>query len=411
MGWPIRRACSHHSDHYWVFTGLLLTLCLVVTSACALAPQASSTQTPPRSPTPAPGPLGQLTRFPLPPGVPGLNRLTMGPAGSLWLTAFNVTTSLALLGGHPVDDAIVQFMPRRSAQGSFTTFPLPRPGVLPDGITRGPDGALWFTEFYGNAVGRITPQGHITEFFVPPRPGRPSGDLPESQPHDIVAGPDGNLWFDDFGGDKIGRITPSGALTEFSLPSHRENPNGSGPYAVAVGPDGALWFTEAMGMRIGRITVDGRIMDYKLPGVNHVPENIVAGGDGALWFTESTQNLLGRITLDGRITEYSLPHTPCPTPGVIGPYAPQVCTVSDLVAGPDGGVWFTEGWRDALGRIDASGRIIEFMLPRLSKTDPGMPQQLALGPDCALWFTYGEGIGRMQPFSTAPGCASGQRAP
>jgi streptogramin lyase len=406
MGWLVR----HAGRHTYALPGLLLTVCLVVTSACTLSPQASSTQTPTRSPTPAPGSLGHLTRFPLPPGVPGLNRLTLGPAGSLWLTAFNVTSSLELLGGHPVDDAIVQFTPRRPAQGGFTTFPLPTPGVSPDGITLGPDGALWFTEFYGNAVGRVTPQGRITEFFVPPRPRRASGSATESQPHDIVAGPDGNLWFDDFGGNKIGRITPRGVVTEFPLSSHPENPKGSGPYGVAVGRDGAVWFTELMGMRIGRITVDGRITEYKLPGVNHVPGDIVAGGDGALWFTESTQNLLGRITVDGRITEYSLPHTPCNTAGVTGSNDVGVCAVGDLVAGPDGGVWFTEGWRGALGRIDASGHITEYPVPRLSKSDSGAPQQLTLGPDCALWFTYGVGIGRVQPFPTGSGCPSTQRA-
>jgi virginiamycin B lyase len=157
--------------------------------------------------------------------------------------------------------------------------------------------------------------------------------------------------------------------------------------------------------------VDGQITEYRLPDSNHVPADIVAGGDGALWFSESTRNLLGRITVDGRITEYPLAHTPCNTGGVTGPNVIGVCTVTDLIAGPDGGIWFTEGWRDALGRIDASGRITEFPVPRLSKTDSGMPQYFALGPDCALWFTYGDGIGRVQPFSTAPGCSSGLHAP
>ena len=32
-------------------------------------------------------------------------------------------------------------------------------------------------------------------------------------PNGIVAGPDGNLWFVSHLGDKIGRITPAGAIT------------------------------------------------------------------------------------------------------------------------------------------------------------------------------------------------------
>ena len=39
------------------------------------------------------------------------------------------------------------------AQG-VTEYPLPAAG-LPEGITTGPDGALWFTESNGNRIGRL----------------------------------------------------------------------------------------------------------------------------------------------------------------------------------------------------------------------------------------------------------------
>ena len=35
----------------------------------------------------------------------------------------------------------------------------------------------------------------------------------------ITTGPDGNLWFTEFGAGKIGRITPSGSITEFPIPT------------------------------------------------------------------------------------------------------------------------------------------------------------------------------------------------
>src|SRR5690242_13241589 len=37
-------------------------------------------------------------------------------------------------------------------------------GSLPEAITRGADGNLWFTE--DNALGRITPSGTVTEFSL-----------------------------------------------------------------------------------------------------------------------------------------------------------------------------------------------------------------------------------------------------
>jgi hypothetical protein len=83
--------------------------------------------------------------------------------------------------------------------GSVTTFPIPTSGSNPAGITRGPDGNLWFTEAGGNNIGRITPSGAITEFPIPT-----SG----SNPTDITLGPDGNLWFTEAGSNSIGRIIP-----------------------------------------------------------------------------------------------------------------------------------------------------------------------------------------------------------
>src|SRR6201981_2202297 len=135
-----------------------------------------------------------------------------------------------------------------AAPHTFTKFILPTPASRPSAITTGPDGALWFTES-GGKIGRITTQGHITEF-----PIKGGGIL-----HSITTGPDGALWFTEFTSNKIGRIPttaaaanlqlaePTGLVTEFTVPS-----DGSGPHSITIGPDGALWFTEYYGSRIGR---------------------------------------------------------------------------------------------------------------------------------------------------------------
>jgi virginiamycin B lyase len=67
-----------------------------------------------------------------------------------------------------------------------------------------------------------------------------------SSPWGITAGPDGNLWFTEHSGNKIGRITPAGVITEFPIPTRR-----SGPFGITAGPDGNLWFTETNGNKIG----------------------------------------------------------------------------------------------------------------------------------------------------------------
>ena len=113
--------------------------------------------------------------------------------------------------------------------GSVTEFSIPT-GSSPVGVTAGPDGNLWFTELYGNKVGKITPAGAVTEF-----PNPTSG----SSPSEITAGPDGNLWFADYYGNKVGKITTAGAVTTYTIPT-----GGSSPFGITAGPDdGNLWFT------------------------------------------------------------------------------------------------------------------------------------------------------------------------
>jgi hypothetical protein len=65
----------------------------------------------------------------------------------------------------------------------------------------------------------------------------------------ITVGPDGNLWFTEYIRNRIGRITPLGVVTEFSVVS-----TNTGTAGITAGPDGNVWFTEPVANRIGRIT-------------------------------------------------------------------------------------------------------------------------------------------------------------
>jgi hypothetical protein len=89
-------------------------------------------------------------------------------------------------------------------------------------------------------VGKITPAGTVSEYMIPTANSNSSG---------ITVGPDGNLWFTEFNTNKVGRITPTGAVTEFSIPT-----SGSAPEAITAGPDGNLWFAEVGANKVGRIT-------------------------------------------------------------------------------------------------------------------------------------------------------------
>ncbi len=129
-----------------------------------------------------------------------------------------------------------------AARSPLTEFRISvaKSGVI--GITVGPDGNVWFTEYLDSKIGRITPAGVVTGEFTVPTAG--------SRPRDIAAGPDGNLWFTESFGNKIGQITPAGVfVAEYPLPTPK-----SYPFSIIPGPDG-VWFTQQGSSQIGRLRV------------------------------------------------------------------------------------------------------------------------------------------------------------
>jgi virginiamycin B lyase len=217
----------------------------------------------------------------------------------------------------------------------------------------------------------MTPDGRLTEFAVPDY----------GCPQNITTGPDGNLWFTECSiqKDSIGRITPDGEITEF-----RTFGDGfSAPYDITTGPDGHIWFTEPWGHYadfVEEMTVDGaQVGVYYARGdcVNEEgcwPRGITVGSDGNLWMADSSGRDVWGLTPDG---EYI--NTPYPMP-FGGGY---------LTSGPGGHLWLA-GYADAadgLSRMTLGGQFREFRpLPA------GPPTDVEVGPDRqSLWVTSSSG--------------------
>ena len=275
-----------------------------------------------------------------------------------------------------------------SSPGQVTTinyFPLSGPITGVGGeeqIVAGPDGALWFTEFPNQAgkIARITTAGQLTEYSLPAQSMVPIG---------ITAGPDGALWFTEYNflvtsqsGEEnptIGRITTGGVITEYPLGPATGGAL-RGPRGITVGPDGALWFVQVYSGSIGRITVNGVFSEYPLPAIFNQPGiafgsgAITKGPDNALWFTVGDN--VGRITTAGAITRYPL-STSYSLPG-------------GITTGPDGALWFSEGNIGKIGRITTDGSLTEY------NVSTGLPGPgITVGPDGALWSPGGQFIVRI----------------
>lgn len=117
-----------------------------------------------------------------------------------------------------------------------------------------------------------------------------------------------------------------------------------------------------------------------------LPTNIAAGPDGALWFTELFRSSISRMTPEGVVTPFTDGITPMSGMG-------GLLSVS---AGPDGEIWFTEGERDKIGRVTPAGVVTEFSA---GITAGSFTNAITQGPDGNLWFTENRAyrVGRITP--------------
>jgi streptogramin lyase len=284
----------------------------------------------------------RITEFPIPTANSNPSEITLGPDGHLWFTEYD---------GNKIG--------RITVAGNITEFPLPTPNAGPQGITAGPDGNVWFTEVSAGQIGKITPSGTVTEYPIVYRPWL------------IDSGPDGNIWFtiDSPGGtvNKLGVITPAGVVSDRTISTVTDPLGAVGITGKAA--DGNIWFVQYQARRIGRMTTAGT--SYMWSATTNVgAQRIAAGLDGNLWFTGVT--LIGRVTPGGVVTEFPLPDGRLATTSV------------SVIASPDGNVWF--GLPDGLGRITPSGIITVFPVPA--------PRGIAPGADGNIWYLEGEHVAR-----------------
>lgn len=247
---------------------------------------------------------GTVTHYPLL-GIGGTP--VFGSDGNLWLltnqalwrsTLAGVATQVPLTAAHgkpwrlaagPDGNLWITFnsldgtggtIVRVTTAGVLTEFPVPTVAFL-EGICAGPDGAVWFTEYGANRIGRITTSGVVTEFPIP---------TASTFPVNITTGPDGNLWFTESGtSPQVGRITPSGTVTEF--PSTFSTRYGD---AISAGPDGRVWFAVRYEPYVAAITSAGVVTKIPIPSGNEAGD-ITTGPDHAIWYTEPAAKLIARV--------------------------------------------------------------------------------------------------------------------
>lgn len=272
-----------------------------------------------------------------------------------------------------------------AAQATITDYPVPTPDAGLEKIVAGKDGNLWFTEEQGAKVGRITPNGQIDEWPVPVDS--------EFGPTEITVGQNGLIWFLTSAGGVVGIIDPSSAPGPVT--ATQAFPGFLRGDRIAAAPDGTIWISDSVGEGIHRVvsTPGGyqfqadsdEAPDCSFDGV------IAPGPDGRMWCAFQG-DALKQIDVASQAT--------------VNHPVPSGFSIASLTSGPDGALWygryltaswFTSASSGAIGRMTPDGGVTEWKLD--SKY---APDSLVPGPDGAVWFaTVGRdsdrGIGRITP--------------
>jgi virginiamycin B lyase len=257
------------------------------------------------------------------------------------------------------------------AEPTVTKLRLPR-GSWPSKIAFDARGHMWITESSADAVAERRPDGQVLHHRL--------GEATETSVEDIVAGADGEIYFQGF--QVVGWITPSGQVSGYELGG--DMPIGL-PSAMAKGPDDAVWFTsESIPPDVKRLKPDKSLRVYPLPAGDAGLElpAIAPGPGNTVWFIQKSSDAglppeaLGRLDPEGGYTRIPLRH--------------KRAGATRLVAGPDGAMWVTQQARYSIARVTSEGEVAEFRLK------PGtVPFDIVSGRDGALWFTIDHGIGRV----------------
>ncbi len=149
--------------------------------------------------------------------------ITAGPDGNMWF----------IEGAGPNIGKV-------TSAGKITEYSTGLGNSYSFGIATGSDGRIWFADNGNNSIGAITTDGSKVSDYTQGFTGDPVS---------IVAGPDGNLYFGETT-PVLGRITPQGVVTEYSFPATE----GTFPVlGITVGPDGNIWFANNSHSQVGML--------------------------------------------------------------------------------------------------------------------------------------------------------------
>ena len=253
-------------------------------------------------------------------------------------------------------------------------------GQGPQELAMGPAGGVYFTERWGDHIGRVLPSGN---YYTSETAGA-SGSQPTGIDCDLIGM--GALWYTQREAGKLTRLSLGGLLFDvlmFQAPMTRTVSPSSTPLspttltvAPRVTPGNPLL---PPGIALAPHTTSGPYVDYEIGGTSTHLRDLAIAPDGTIFVSTETRSLRQFNPSSITILYHDLPSDS----------ASYYVDVDDA-----GGVWFTESANGRIGRLDpSSGDVVEWTVPGAQTLG------IVAAPDGTVWFTdrVGSRIGHLDP--------------
>jgi virginiamycin B lyase len=327
------------------------------------------------APIPARTAAGAFRQYPLPRSDSEAMRPAIDHQGRVWFGAMG-------------QNALAVFDPRTR---TFRYLPLPQGhhGIM--GIQVAPDDTIWFAEQFANYLGHYFPAtGHFQLYPLPwltiPDPVHAGQmvTLP-SAPNELALDAHGAVWFTEFNADRLGRLDPrTGYMQHYPLAA-KTSVQTLYPYGITIDPQGMIWFTESGTNQLGRLDpTTGALRLFTAPAPHALLMEVASDAQGGIWMTSFTPGLLFHLRPGtSTFTSYLAPFSGRESSALYG-----------LLVTSAGDVWVTILAENVLARLDvAARRFLYYHIPK-----PGsQPLGLVMDGNHALWFTGVDAVGVLRP--------------
>ncbi len=236
--------------------------------------------------------------------------------------------------------------------------------IFPHDITVDADHNVWWAEFQGGHIGRLTQStGKMDRFPMDPEKKvvDEAGVVGNARAHTPRPDSKGNIWFTVIRGNKIGKWDKATQkITLWEIPTEH-----SFPYGLIVTPEDKLFFAELRGCNIGYFDpVTEKFTEYKSPSAPCGINRLAADSKGIVWYSVFSGGKLGRLDpTSGAMKEYDI--RPFTKLAVSAPYG--------IVVDPQDRIWFGDGGLGgALVRFDPAAETFKYFPQPRQGDNPGL---------------------------------------